>query len=67
MITLNGEKIQIKENTSLTELLNEKEFRIALIAVEYNGKIPPKNEFDSIILKDGDIIEVVSFMGGGSI
>ncbi|MGN0148997.1 MAG: sulfur carrier protein ThiS [Clostridia bacterium] len=67
MITLNGEKIQIKENTTLTELLNEKEFRIALIAVEYNGKIPAKDEFDSIMLKDGDIIEVVSFMGGGSI
>lgn len=66
MITLNGEKLQIKENTSLSELLEEKEFRISMIAVEYNGEIPPKSEFSSIILKDGDIIEVVAFMGGGS-
>lgn len=66
MITLNGEKLQIKENMSLAELLAEKEFRIPMIAVEYNGKIPPKSEFASIILKDGDVIEVVSFMGGGS-
>jgi sulfur carrier protein len=66
MITLNGEKIQIKENITLSELLIEKAFRIPMIAVEYNGTIPTKSEFESITLKDGDVIEVVSFMGGGA-
>ena len=65
MITLNGEQLQIKENMTLSELLNEKQFRVERIAVEYNGTIPNKSEFDKIVLKDGDRIEVVSFMGGG--
>lgn len=66
MITLNGRKIEIKENISLTELLSQNEFRLETIAVEYNGRIPQKSEFDAIFPQDGDVIEVVSFMGGGS-
>lgn len=65
MITLNGERIDIKENMTLSELLNEKQFRVERIAVEYNGAILNKSEFDNIIVKEGDHIEVVSFMGGG--
>lgn len=65
MITLNGQETAINDNMSIAELLLEKEFRINLVAVEYNGQIPPKSELDKIILKDGDVLEVVSFMGGG--
>lgn len=65
MITLNGQETAVRDNMSIAELLLEKEFRINLVAVEYNGQIPPKSELDKIILKDGDVLEVVSFMGGG--
>ena len=36
-----------------------------LVAVEYNGSIVPKNQYEEKILTDGDVIEVVSFVGGG--
>lgn len=65
MITLNGQKTDIKQNITLTELLEEKKFRIALVAVEYNGQILKKDEYENTVLRDGDVIEVVSFMGGG--
>ena len=65
MITLNGQQTEIKDGITVTELLTEKQFRIALVAVEYNGRILKKNEYDTTVLNDGDIIEVVSFMGGG--
>lgn len=63
---LNGENISIKDNITLSELLSERGYRVTMIAVELNGAIPPKSEYDSIILKDSDVIEVVHFMGGGS-
>lgn len=65
VITLNGEKINVKEGMTIAELIKEKQFRINLVAVEYNGQIPSKSELDKIVLKDGDTIEVVAFMGGG--
>jgi sulfur carrier protein len=33
--------------------------------VELNLEIVPKSQYDSTILKDGDSVEVVSFVGGG--
>lgn len=35
------------------------------IAAELNGNIIPKSEYESVILKDDDVLEVVSFVGGG--
>lgn len=65
MITLNGQQIDIKDGTTVTELLLEKEFRIALVAVEHNGRILKKDEYEKTVLQNGDTIEVVAFMGGG--
>lgn len=65
MITLNGQETAVRDGMTVAELLQEKEFRVNLVAVEYNGQIPPKSELDKIVLKDGDMLEVVSFMGGG--
>lgn len=65
MITLNGQQTDIKDGTTLRELLLEKEFRLALIAVEYNGRILKKDEYEKTVLQNGDVIEVVAFMGGG--
>ena len=36
-----------------------------LVAIEKNGEIVPKALYESTLLKDGDILEVVSFVGGG--
>lgn len=65
MIVLNGQKTEIKEGMTIAALLEEKQFRINLVAVEYNGQIIKKNRYDTIVIKDDDVLEIVSFMGGG--
>ncbi len=35
------------------------------IAVEWNGENDPKAQYSSTVLKDEDVLEVVSFVGGG--
>ena len=35
------------------------------IAVELNEDIVPKQTYEETILKNGDVVEVVSFVGGG--
>ena len=35
------------------------------IAVEINGEIIPKKDYETVQIKENDVIEVVSFVGGG--
>ena len=64
MVTINGENLDIAGRT-LTEYLEMKSYDIKRIAVECNGEIVPKAEYQDKILQDGDSVEVVSFVGGG--
>lgn len=64
MIILNGQE---SENYgTLSELLDKNGYRREIIVVEINGVIIRKDDYDMIDIKDGDIIEIVHFMGGGS-
>ena len=63
MINVNGKETEnIK---SLSVLLENGGFRRDRIAVEINGEIIKKSDYDKTVLNDGDKIEVVSFVGGG--
>jgi len=64
MVKINGELLDIAGRT-VAEYLCTFGYAIKRIAVELNGDILPKSQYESYILKDGDIVEIVSFMGGG--
>ena len=61
---INGEKLDLKE-LKFVDYVRQKSLRADLIALELNGKIVPKNEFENLILKKGNKAEIVSFVGGG--
>ena len=42
-----------------------KEIKIGTIVVEYNGIILDKNKYNEVTIKDNDVIEIISFVGGG--
>lgn len=65
MIRVNGEAALDIDGISVWQLLTKLNCNIKFVAVEMNGKIIPKKMYDSVILKDGDSLEVVSFVGGG--
>jgi len=64
MIKVNGENIDISDIT-LSEYLDSTNYDIKRIAVEKNGELITKSQYDSTVLKDGDSVEIVSFVGGG--
>jgi sulfur carrier protein len=37
------------------------------IAAEVNLEIIEKDKYTEVMLKEGDVVEIVSFMGGGSL
>ena len=65
MITINGTPLIQAEGSTLLELLQKQNYRTERVAVELNGEIVPKAAFGQTVLKDGDQLEVVSFVGGG--
>ena len=65
-ITLNGEKRDIPDNITILGLLEFLNIQYQRVAVELNEGIVKKDTYGKTAIKDGDALEVVSFMGGGS-
>lgn len=64
MIKINGEDIEINE-ISVLDYLTKEGYRMERIVVECNEEIVPKSQYESFILHSGDVVEIVSFVGGG--
>lgn len=64
MVTVNGKEYDIA-GKNLREYLADSGYCTERIAVELQGEIVPKSRYEETILKDGDVLEVVSFVGGG--
>ena len=65
MITVNGKQIQLTSEMSVADYLEQNNYQIKRIAVELNEEIQPKYSYSDTMLKDGDRLEVVTFVGGG--
>ena len=65
-IRLNGEPYEGPEAMTVAELLERLEIESPRVAVELNLDILPKTEYAATQLKDGDQLEVVHFVGGGT-
>ena len=66
MFTVNGIQKEVPDSISVKKYLEQNGYVINQIAVELNEEILPKTDYASTVLKDGDVMEIVSFMGGGS-
>ena len=64
MVKINGEEKNVSGMT-VTQYLATTNYDTKRIAVERNGDIVPKAQYDNTVLQDGDSVEVVSFVGGG--
>ena len=64
MIRINGVDID-KIEISLMQYLEENSISPQRIAVELNEEILQKANYAATVLKDGDVVEIVNFVGGG--
>jgi sulfur carrier protein len=64
-ITLNGKPEQLQPGMTVTQLLETKGVNPQRVAVEHNRRILSRSEFSTIQLQPGDVVEVVTFVGGG--
>jgi len=64
-ITCNGETKDIDPGTTLVALINNLGLNPDTVVVECDGRIIKRDEYDTLVLTEGNIIELVRFVGGG--
>ena len=65
-ITVNGEVQEVQSGISLTELIKQNNVeQPEMVSVQLNDDFVDRNEWDTLEIKDGDVIDFLYFMGGG--
>jgi len=65
-LTVNGEMRECADGTTVTQLLEQLGVQPERVVVEVNLTILKRAQHQAAVLKDGDRIEIVQFVGGGS-
>ena len=62
---VNGKNITLTKSIKLDDFLKKNDYNINRIVIELNGEIVSKDKYTTINLKDTDVMEVLTFVGGG--
>lgn len=63
--TINGKPAVLPAGTSVARFLAGRELHERLVVVERNGDIIKRSSFPDVIIEEGDLLEIVHFVGGG--
>ena len=67
-ITVNGEVQEVQPGISLTELIKQNNVeQPEMVSVQLNDDFVDRTEWDSLEIKEGDSVDFLYFMGGGSV
>jgi sulfur carrier protein len=64
-VTVNGRPRELTAPCTIARLLELLQLETARVAVERNRNIVVREAFNTTYLQDGDLLEIVRFVGGG--
>lgn len=64
-LRINGQEWDLPEGSTVAVLVEQLGMTKDRVAIERNGAIVPKADYDRAFLAEGDTLEVVQFVGGG--
>lgn len=64
---INGKEVELAGPTPLIDYLSRLGVDPRAVAVEQNGEILQREQFEDAMLRDGDVVEIVKMVGGGAI
>jgi thiamine biosynthesis protein ThiS len=65
-IKLNGETREVADESTVESLVASLELEPARVAIELNGNVLRRKDWTETTLHEGDRVEIVHFVGGGS-
>lgn len=66
-IHVNGQPRDVAEGMTVAGLLQDLQLTAGKVAVEVNLEILDRQDFDGRLLNEGDRVEIMSFIGGGTV
>ena len=64
-VKVNGESMELDSGLTVRGLIEQLGLGRGPVAVERNGAVVPRAEHPATSLCDGDVLEIVHFVGGG--
>lgn len=64
-VVINSNSREFKENSTLLEILKELDLEEKVMAAAVNMNIVKQNQWGEFRVKEGDILELLDFVGGG--
>jgi sulfur carrier protein len=64
-VIINGSTFSMADGSTVLDLLASKKIDPAVVVVERNRAIVRKENFGTVTLKNGDVVELLRFVGGG--
>lgn len=61
----NREESFDRETITVREMLELKKFSFRMRIIKINGVLIPKNDYDSVIIHEGDVVQMLYLMSGG--
>ena len=65
-LQINGKRVELEQPTALVAYLEQLGVNPRAVAVEHNGEIIERAAYESVTLREGDQVEIVRMVGGGS-
>ena len=67
-VIVNGEPQEVQLPLSLTELIRQNDVQQPeMVSVQVNDDFVDRSEWDTLLIKEGDSVDFLYFMGGGSL
>ena len=64
-VTINGKRETLERPMALPDLLAARNVNRKMIAVGHNGEVVHRGDYDTVVLRDGDTVDIVQMVGGG--
>ncbi len=64
-LKVNGDSVSVDAGMTLEKLLKFYRLKTEMVVVELNRTVPAKEAYATLVLQDGDALEIVKFLGGG--
>ena len=64
-LRVNGKDVELESPTPLLSYLDKLGVDARAVAVEHNGEIVERAGYEAVVLREGDVVEIVRMVGGG--
>ena len=64
-LTINGKRESLEAPTGLADFLSARLDPKRMVAIGYNGQVVHRQDWDKVVLSEGDVVDIVHMVGGG--